>query len=197
MNEFHFPWPYPTLVEEATPNSQAIHLSAAAFYISRLRAIFGRLLLRLISGIESSAFFRNYYFPTQLTPLRPSTRERTLFAIIYYRQSKEPFSEPDISLLSALQFQNMDANMEDAAPAPQQQTEATDAQMAAAAAARGGGNGTMDRNANGAQANLNDEPGLDGYERYVQCNGIMCLVLARLYLQMILLCAAHLVLHFL
>ena len=61
----------------------------------------------------------------------------------------------------------MDANMEDAAPAPQQQTEATDAQMAAAAAARGGGNGTMDRNANGAQANLNDEPGLDGYERYV------------------------------
>ena len=91
----------------------------------------------------------------------------------------------------------MDANMEDAAPAPQQQTEATDAQMAAAAAARGGGNGTMDRNANGAQVNLNDEPGLDGYERYVQCNGIMCLVLARLYLQMILLCAAHLVLHFL
>ena len=59
----------------------------------------------------------------------------------------------------------MDANMEDAAPAAQQQTEATDAQMAAAAAARGGGNGTIDRNANGAQANLNDEPGLDGYER--------------------------------
>lgn len=59
----------------------------------------------------------------------------------------------------------MDANMEDAAPAAQQPTEATDAQMAAAAAARGGGNGTMDRNANGAQANLNDEPGLDGYER--------------------------------
>ena len=57
--------------------------------------------------------------------------------------------------------------MEDAAPAAPQQTEATDAQMAAAAAARGGGNGTMDRNANGAQANLNDEPGLDGYERYV------------------------------
>ena len=57
--------------------------------------------------------------------------------------------------------------MEDAAPAAPQQTEATDAQMAAAVAARGGGNGTMDRNANGAQANLNDEPGLDGYERYV------------------------------
>ena len=64
----------------------------------------------------------------------------------------------------------MDANMEDAAPAAQQPTEATDAQMAAAAAARGGGNGTMDRNANGAQANLNDEPGLDGYERYVMVN---------------------------
>jgi len=66
----------------------------------------------------------------------------------------------------------MDANMEDAAPNGQEQaTEATDAQMAAAAAARGAGNGTIERNApNGAQANLNDEPGLDGYERYVKHN---------------------------
>lgn len=62
--------------------------------------------------------------------------------------------------------------MDDAAPNGQEQaTEATDAQMAAAAAARGAGNGTIDRNApNGAQANLNDEPGLDGYERYVMVN---------------------------
>lgn len=77
----------------------------------------------------------------------------------------------------------MDANMEDAAPAAQQQTEATDAQMAAAAAARGGGNGTMDRNANGAQANLNDEPGLDGYERYVF--GSLFLVLMCLHSHML------------
>ena len=54
---------YPTLVEEATPNSQPNTLiRRCILFISRLRAIFGRFLLGLISGVESPGFIRHNYF---------------------------------------------------------------------------------------------------------------------------------------